>query len=238
MAQTKDDHAQTAQRCYLLELPPELRLHIFELVYDYRFQCTIFIYNDMTYQYNHNLKKITGLPPHLTALPRTSRLLRHEATPLLYTTATFKLFIMDMQTAPIWQDARTAESKAHGVLKHLVKLSKLNIWVKDRERDGPKDEKYEEWFGSLWGALCPGECVKVDEIGLFVHREPAEHFIDKILEAFKCEVGAKMSISTYHEVRGDVLEKVKGRLGLVEVVQKRLSVPDRKEVAREETIRR
>lgn len=73
-------------RCYLLEIPPELRLQTYSFVYTKHITAYFNISHDDEL---HNPCFDTTL--HCTSLPATCRTIYHEATPVLYGRVTFAL---------------------------------------------------------------------------------------------------------------------------------------------------
>ncbi|KAK3658370.1 hypothetical protein LTR56_001781 [Elasticomyces elasticus] len=84
-----------ATRCYLLEIPPELRLRIYGYVFDKDFQPGVFIWPS-----GEMLQDDLGCQPkNFSSVLKTCRLIAREATPVLYEGRTFYVHVMPDRSA-------------------------------------------------------------------------------------------------------------------------------------------
>lgn len=82
---------QAPKRCYLLEMPPELRLNIYDILFDPQ-QYVFFIGNEIYYEREY----ISGaLTVHGTMLLQTCREIHQEAFPVFYDKCLLRIYCMD-----------------------------------------------------------------------------------------------------------------------------------------------
>ncbi|KAK4954523.1 hypothetical protein LTR10_007954 [Elasticomyces elasticus] len=157
-------NARASQRCHLLELPPELRLLIYEFLYasDYKHNIVV----DGALVVFTLAKPIFGrIFQHFAALLRTCTLIHNEAEPILYEATAFDMYIQ----SELLSVERSRKGKLHTCkfFGHIMNIRKLKIRVPDVDngvdnavrciaglaRALPSNKQYrltniEMWYGS------------------------------------------------------------------------------------------
>ncbi|KAK5686520.1 hypothetical protein LTS10_002640 [Elasticomyces elasticus] len=116
-------------RCYLLELPPELRNSIFELTVVSPQSLPTRLAQDIRYLDHTTL--ISKALPEIPAIARTSRQIRSEALPVFYNSNTFvinKHDIPDSSEVMLWW-SRFAKGEAP---KHIANIEYAFAWRRSR----------------------------------------------------------------------------------------------------------
>ncbi|KAK3623490.1 hypothetical protein LTR56_021580 [Elasticomyces elasticus] len=125
---TTGNGAKALQKCHLLELPPELRLLIYEFVYAGDFRHEIVLDSIMVVSVNLSSDDV-GRFAHFAALLRTCTLIRHEAEPVLYEAAPLDIYIEG--EAYLYEKCWKGELHTCPFIKHITNIKKLEICVSD-----------------------------------------------------------------------------------------------------------
>ncbi|KAH9823638.1 hypothetical protein Tdes44962_MAKER04600 [Teratosphaeria destructans] len=98
-------------RCYLLELPPELRLNIYEYVFGYESMAICSVQDDMHFDHQEHKSRST-------AILRTNKEISSEAVPILYACTSFRPALEKCAEDPV---CRIVKVETH----HLQRVKRL-----------------------------------------------------------------------------------------------------------------
>ncbi|KAK4954618.1 hypothetical protein LTR10_008051 [Elasticomyces elasticus] len=119
-------------RCYLLELPKELRLCIYDFIYDGEYGLDLEVDINRVVRAEWHLRtrdRWSHGPTHYAALPKTCRFLHNEvASPMLQGTH----FALSMNARRQWSDADFqfgSMRRDWGLLERIKTLDSINIWI-------------------------------------------------------------------------------------------------------------
>ncbi|KAK3641230.1 hypothetical protein LTR56_011470 [Elasticomyces elasticus] len=178
---------EATSRCYLLELPKELRLCIYDFIYDgeYGLDLEVDINRVVRAEWHLRIRdRWSRGPRHYAALSKTCRFLHNEVTsPMLQGTH----FALSMMPRRKWSDANFqfgSMRRDWGLLKRIKTLDSIYIWI---------------------DIDIPGRCDKEAnaELSLFWTPRASPGIADpiiKALDSLDCGPGAVLNTSQY--VRG------------------------------------
>ena len=104
-----------APRCFLLDLPPELRLRVYDYIYVQPLICHLTVVRHARiYRHQFFLEEDVSHPCQVAALMKTCKITAQEATPILFDTVTF---VLDFQHT--FQEKYPVD---HAFLKHARRI--------------------------------------------------------------------------------------------------------------------
>ncbi|KAK4896817.1 hypothetical protein LTR27_005414 [Elasticomyces elasticus] len=125
---TLSNGAEIPQKCHLLELPPELRLLIYDFVYARDFKHVITIDSIMVVSVKLFSNDV-GRFGHFAALLRTCTLIRHEAEPVLFEASPFDIYI-EGEPHP-YEKCWKGTLHTCSFMRHITDIRKLETCVPD-----------------------------------------------------------------------------------------------------------
>ncbi|KAK4950345.1 hypothetical protein LTR10_011326 [Elasticomyces elasticus] len=168
-------------RCYLLEVPPELRLHIYEFLYADEYQVAIYVFPNSEMQ--SQISKTSFRPngpnaKHLTALLMSCKLVNKEATPILYQILHFSLCFRN-------GGRKASYRKGLGQLRQCQfakRIEKMSILIRvDHEDDS---DRAVERLDVFFKTLQPDRTIKIVKMWLTIGNHPG--MADAVLRVLMC----------------------------------------------------
>ncbi|KAK4894675.1 hypothetical protein LTR27_007063 [Elasticomyces elasticus] len=165
-----------SKRCHLLELPAELRVRIYESVYDQDKVVDLYIFNKQ----GTVLRAETGDPTrdqamrHLPSLLKTCTLLSREANPVLYQSLQLSVCIDSEFGSPLNAGHLTELCSIHGCL-FFRNIQRLRLLI--RIRNYVMSTRANEYLGLIWGEreTCAAKTKTViEEVTVFNHKSVGE----------------------------------------------------------------
>ncbi|KAK5691865.1 hypothetical protein LTR97_011036 [Elasticomyces elasticus] len=161
-----------SKRCHLLELPAELRVRIYESVYDQDKVVDLYIFNKQ----GTVLRAESSDPTrdqtmrHLPSLLKTCTLLSREANPVLYQSLQFSVCIDSEFGSPLNAGHLTELCSIHGCL-FFRNVQRLRLLI--RIRNYVMSARANEYLGLIWGGreTCAAKTKTIiEEVTVFNHQ--------------------------------------------------------------------
>jgi len=229
---------ETAQRCFLLELPAELRLRIYDYVYNER--CLVQLIVDSKRVYHTLCNPLAPFGSGSTrftkhaALLKTCRLICKEAAPVLYSTlyANISAYLgSERHQGTDQRDAGALESCTF--LPHITEIGKLTIYTRDGAVDASAVAARLRQLISALAGLGPEpmvDCIELTTVSeaWFSGESPDKTALDPIVRAlidwnvrpavrigYMEKVGADLCVApASNEIMWEFSEKYQSAYGL------------------------
>ncbi|KAK5689712.1 hypothetical protein LTR97_012711 [Elasticomyces elasticus] len=207
---TEDISRPQPERCRLLELPAELRLLIFEMVYDDTYLCEVLIDDDQVFRYRtENLTSlVTRMPSDLLALPLACKTMSAETIPVLYEATEFHVNIRSSKKIS-YGYARS--DTGCSFLGGITKLHHLSL-----TSPGFGNERVTRRVYTLIGLLPAGRDIELQRLSLDLATTGSATATFKALMRLRCKSGAHVTITSDRCATPEVWEAFKKTMALIE----------------------
>jgi len=205
-------------RCYLLELPPELRLRIFDFVFDRSFKCTVCVRSDNKYYYGPWAYCTRGtvevVPSHYTSVLETCRVLYREAMSILREKTIFSVAIMNLALPRGTDQSQSlpVSWKIPSILHTITKISSLNIEALDSVGGDERKSIISSCIDATLSVLGSRKPVKVDSIKFDVSGFNTDELARALLR-LRCEPGANVRTRSKGMVSPEVCDGFMKKFG-------------------------
>lgn len=219
---------EAQRRCFLLELPPELRLRIYEHVFEGICRCTLTVCNDLRVIRNHvswwgaNYSNLSGDQHRWAAVLETCKLVAHEATPVLYAATTFTVAVREVHSANFPPPAKAVDLlQSCRPLALIKKIDMLQITLQRHRTDGHPVAKLVEGVTNLLGMYAAVKITALLAGGWSDAMQLEAWRVYSALPRLRCEKGAKSyrrhGFNTTRKAYEEVYETFLQKLGTVDM---------------------
>ncbi|KAK5710708.1 hypothetical protein LTR15_012864 [Elasticomyces elasticus] len=191
-------------RCYLLELPPELRLKIYDYLFTEKLDVLLTIYRDCEMQ-THLKNPESGSAVSkkevrkLSALLKTCKALATEITPILFKNLQFRIHLSP-DTGNISFQKKLRKLHRCQFAKHIRAMS-ISVTAGDHSAVASAGER----LRMLTKVFQPGRMIKLDTLRLYFSTVDMMGAADPILKAtmaINCKKGFKLYYSSFDSGSG------------------------------------
>ncbi|KAK5687027.1 hypothetical protein LTS10_001164 [Elasticomyces elasticus] len=196
-------------RCHLMEIPPELRLRVYDYIYDQRQTCLFDVGST-----GHMYLKLS--PGPIAALTSTCHAIRTEVLPILYGVSRFHLHIYDNSDMPLEAHLQIVAGQLRTCvfLKHVCLLHiKVDMNVSREEKRYDLAQQLRELV-ELAGTASNGR-LAVEEIEICAPTEALGNAVVKALSRCRSACEIKVYVDqrmVAKELLEEFLKQVRGRL--------------------------
>ncbi|KAK5684503.1 hypothetical protein LTS10_004373 [Elasticomyces elasticus] len=187
-----------SSRCYLLELPPELRLEIYDYLFTEKYEVLLTIDRDCEMQAHlMNPESGSAVPKKevrkLSALLKTCKTLATEVTPVLFQNLYFRIHLSPGMGSNLSPQKKLRKLHRCQFAKHIRMIS-ISVTAPDHAAAASAGER----LRMLTKVLQPGRTIKLDTLRLHFSTVDMMAAADPILKAtmaINCKKGIKVYYS-------------------------------------------
>ncbi|KAK3644946.1 hypothetical protein LTR56_009333 [Elasticomyces elasticus] len=169
-----NDHIDTSKRCHLLELPAELRVRIYEYLYDSAHTVDLYIFrqgNVIRREDSDTTTTQRQLTCNLPSLLKTCKLISREANPVLYRSLVFSVSIDAAPYRNFWQFVDLGRV---GDCLFFRNVQRIRLFI--RLRSYTMSLRTSEYLDSIWGnrATLAAKTLVIVKVSVFSHEHAGD----------------------------------------------------------------